>query len=84
MYNPVLFEMISGSIAAERVAVATQRRTANALATGSATGWSARRLLQPMLVRGLRTLRGCASGQQRGGRPPTMRVRSNSPSTGTG
>jgi len=41
MYNPI-FEMISDSIVAERIAEAERQRTANALARGSSRGQSAR------------------------------------------
>jgi hypothetical protein len=53
MYNPVLFEMVSAQIVAERLANAERQRTANALdSTSSASG------LRLLL---LRMLRVCAS-----------------------
>jgi hypothetical protein len=78
MYNPLFFEMMSGSIAAERVAAAERHRTTRALAAECATGWVTRssRLLLSMLARGLSrvTCRPGAPAQRGNGRPPSVRL----------
>jgi hypothetical protein len=75
MYNPVFFEMMSGSIAAERVAAAERQRTASTFAAEYCTVWttSDRRIL-PMPARGLQKLthHSSAPAQPRLSRPPTV------------
>jgi hypothetical protein len=56
MYNPVLLEMMSSSIVADRVAAAERQRRANTLASGRSTGWTGYRRLQSLLAHRLRIL----------------------------
>ena len=52
MYNPVFFEMVSGSIAAERVAAAERQRSADAFAAGRSIRWTTRTTLLLHLLAG--------------------------------
>ena len=57
MYHPVFFEMVSGSIATEKMAAAECQRTMNALSNGPSTGWiTGVCQRQPWLARGLQML----------------------------
>jgi hypothetical protein len=77
MYNPLFFEMVSGSIAAERVAAAERQRSADAFAAGRSIRWTTRTTLLLPCPLGVCECSLVARLRQRSrgsSRPPPMRL----------